>query len=67
MQPDDTPPAEPSRRLAQGGVRVRMASSGLRWRLTAWIAVVMLLSTGITFVAVYRGTGTQLRHRSITS
>jgi two-component system, OmpR family, sensor kinase len=29
----------------------------------AWIAVVMLICTAITFVAVYRGTGTQLRHQ----
>jgi two-component system, OmpR family, sensor kinase len=41
----------------------RMASVGLRWRLAGWIAVVTLICTGITFVAVYRGTGTQLRHQ----
>jgi hypothetical protein len=29
----------------------------------AWVAVLMLVCTGITFVAVYRGTGTQLRHQ----
>jgi two-component system OmpR family sensor kinase len=29
----------------------------------AWIALVMLICTAITFVAVYRGTGTQLRHQ----
>jgi two-component system, OmpR family, sensor kinase len=39
----------------------RLARVGLRWRLAGWVAVVMLLCTGITFVAVYRGTGTQLR------
>lgn len=33
----------------------------LRWRLTALIGAVVLLSVGATFVAVYRGTGTQLR------
>jgi two-component system, OmpR family, sensor kinase len=47
-------PASPPRRLA---------AIGLRWRLVAWVAVVMLICTGITFVAVYRGTGTQLRHQ----
>jgi len=36
---------------------------GLRWRLAALVMVVMLVCTGITFVAVYRGTGTQLRHQ----
>jgi signal transduction histidine kinase len=39
----------------------RLSRSGLRFRLAAWVAVVMLVCTGITFVAVYRGTGTQLR------
>jgi len=36
---------------------------GLRWRLTAWVAVVMLLFAAVIFVAVYRGTATQLRHQ----
>src|SRR5262249_10914313 len=34
----------------------------LRWRLAGWVAVVILICTGITFVAVYRGTATQLHH-----
>jgi two-component system, OmpR family, sensor kinase len=37
--------------------------TGLRWRLAAWVALVVLICTGITFVAVYRGTGSQLRHQ----
>jgi len=41
----------------------RIAPAGLRWRLVGWVALVTLLSTGITFIAVYRGTGTQLRHQ----
>jgi len=41
----------------------RLARVGLRWRLAGWVAVVMLLCTGITFVAVYRGTATQLRRQ----
>ena len=41
----------------------RIVPGGLRWRLAGWIAVVMLVCTGITFVAVYRGTGTQLRRQ----
>src|SRR5580692_2661696 len=61
--PADDLSAEPGRRVAKGALRERLAGTGLRWRLTAWIAVVMLLSTGITFVAVYRGTGAQLRHQ----
>ncbi|HWX74937.1 MAG TPA: ATP-binding protein [Solirubrobacteraceae bacterium] len=39
----------------------RLSRSGLRLRLAAWVAGVMLVCTAITFVAVYRGTGTQLR------
>jgi two-component system OmpR family sensor kinase len=34
---------------------------GLRWRLAGWVAVVVLACIGIAFVAVYRGTGTQVR------
>jgi two-component system OmpR family sensor kinase len=41
----------------------RLALVGLRWRLAGWVAAVMLICTGITFVAVYRGTGTQLRQQ----
>jgi two-component system OmpR family sensor kinase len=33
----------------------------LRWRLAALIGAVMVLSVGATYVAVYHGTGTQLR------
>ena len=35
----------------------------LRWRLAGWLTLVMLLCIAILFVAVYRGTGTQLRHQ----
>jgi len=42
-------------------VRARLASLGLRWRLAGWVTVVVLLCTAISFVAVYRGTGTQVR------
>ncbi len=51
------------RGLLRASLRRRLAAIGLRWRLAAWVAVVMLVCTGITFVAVYRGTGTQLRHQ----
>jgi signal transduction histidine kinase len=43
--------------------RDRLARTGLRWRLAGWVAAVVLVCTGITFVAVYRGTGTQLRNQ----
>jgi signal transduction histidine kinase len=43
--------------------RERLARIGLRWRLAGWIALVTLLCTGVAFVAVYRGTGTQLRRQ----
>ena len=41
----------------------RLTPVGLRWRLAAWVAAVVLVCTGITFVAVYRGTGAQLRNQ----
>jgi two-component system OmpR family sensor kinase len=41
----------------------RVLPAGLRWRLAGWIALVTLICTGIAFVAVYRGTGTQLRRQ----
>jgi two-component system, OmpR family, sensor kinase len=39
----------------------RIAPLGLRWRLAAWVTVVVLICTAITFTTVYRGTGAQLR------
>jgi signal transduction histidine kinase len=39
----------------------RLAPGGLRWRLAGWFVFVTLLCTAIVFVAVYRGTGSQLR------
>ena len=39
----------------------RLASAGLRWRLAGWFTLVTLLSTAIVFIAVYRGTGAQVR------
>jgi signal transduction histidine kinase len=43
--------------------RKRLNWGGLRWRLTAWVAVVMLLFAAVIFLAVYRGTATQLRQQ----
>src|SRR5690242_3446728 len=40
--------------------RLRFPSS-LRWRLTAWVAAVMLISVAIIFYVVYRDTGSELR------
>jgi two-component system, OmpR family, sensor kinase len=37
--------------------------TGLRWRLSAWVAVVVLICIALSFLAVYRGTGTQLHHQ----
>ncbi len=39
----------------------RIASLGLRWRIAAWATVVIVSCLGVAFVAVYRGTGSQLR------
>jgi two-component system OmpR family sensor kinase len=41
----------------------RAVPAGLRWRLGGWFTLVTLLCTAIVFVAVYRGTGTQLRRQ----
>jgi signal transduction histidine kinase len=41
----------------------RLRGVGLRWRLAGWVAVLVLACLGIAFVAVYRGTGTQVRHQ----
>jgi two-component system OmpR family sensor kinase len=44
--------------------RVRkLVPGGLRWRLAAWIALVVLGSSAITFVVVYRRTGSELRRQ----
>jgi two-component system, OmpR family, sensor kinase len=39
----------------------RLLPSSLRWRLTAWVAGVLLVSAAAVFVVVYRDTGAQLR------
>jgi two-component system, OmpR family, sensor kinase len=44
-------------------MRVPLARVGLRWRLAGWVALVVLICTAVSFVAVYRGTGGQLRHQ----
>lgn len=49
--------ADPARRLALS----RFVPRGLRWRLAAWVALVVVVSSGITFVVVYRGTASELR------
>jgi two-component system, OmpR family, sensor kinase len=41
----------------------RLAPAGLRWRLAGWVALVTLACTAIAFVAVYRGTGSELHHQ----
>jgi two-component system OmpR family sensor kinase len=63
MALSDLAPPPPPGRFTPASLRRRLSGIGLRWRLVAWVAVVMLICTGITFVAVYRGTGTQLRHQ----
>jgi two-component system, OmpR family, sensor kinase len=49
--------------MAMATALARIVPGGLRWRLAGWIALVTLICTGIAFVAVYRGTGTQLRRQ----
>jgi two-component system OmpR family sensor kinase len=44
-------------------MRRRWGRVGLRWRLAGWITLVVLICSAISFVAVYRGTGSQLRRQ----
>jgi two-component system OmpR family sensor kinase len=41
-------------------IRSRFPAS-LRWRLTAWVAAVMLIAAAVVFVVVYTSTGNQLQ------
>jgi signal transduction histidine kinase len=43
------------------GALSRWLPGGLRWRLTAWVAAVMLVSAAIVFIVVYGDTGAELR------
>ena len=43
----------------------RLLPVGIRWRLTAWVAAVLLLCFAVIFFAVYRGTGISCASRSI--
>jgi two-component system OmpR family sensor kinase len=46
-----------------GSARARLIAAlpaGLRWRLTAWVAGVMIVSAAVVFLVVYQDTGTQL-------
>jgi two-component system, OmpR family, sensor kinase len=45
------------------GLRRSLVPGGLRWRLGAWVAFVALVSSALTFVVVYRGTGSDLRRQ----
>ena len=47
----------------RGKLGRRLVPAGLRWRLAGWFTLVSLLCIAIAFVAVYRGTGSQLRHQ----
>jgi two-component system, OmpR family, sensor kinase len=54
---------EPAARGPARGWRLGWTPTSLRWRLAVWVALVVVVSSGITFFAVYRGTGTQLRRQ----
>src|ERR1700750_3373804 len=48
-----------ARRRSRGWLQSTLPVS-LRWRLTAWVAGVMLVSAAVFFLVVYQDTGTQL-------
>ncbi|MHB1538053.1 MAG: sensor histidine kinase [Solirubrobacteraceae bacterium] len=39
----------------------RLGIGSLRWRLAAWVATIVVISSAITFFVVYRGTGSAVR------
>ena len=51
----------PSRSSGSSALLHRLTSVGLRWRLAGWVTLVVLIFSAVTFVAVYSGTGDQLR------
>jgi signal transduction histidine kinase len=51
----------PSRDASPADVTRRWRPEGLRWRLTGWVAAVMLVSVAVIFFVVYNDTGTELR------
>lgn len=42
--------------------RRRLRRPGLRWRLAAGVAAVVIIVSAISFILIYQGTGTQVRH-----
>jgi two-component system, OmpR family, sensor kinase len=55
------PSVKAARRPHGGGRYGRIAPAGLRWRLGAWVALVVLACSATTFAVVYRRTGSELR------
>ncbi|HTR89302.1 MAG TPA: HAMP domain-containing sensor histidine kinase [Solirubrobacteraceae bacterium] len=53
-----------ARREGVRGLLGRLVPASLRWRLAVWVTVVMGVCVAMMFVAVYRGTGSEL-HRQI--
>src|SRR5438067_1935209 len=58
-------PSSPCARLATASMRRARwrPPSGLRWRLTAWVAGVMVIAAGAVFIVVYERTGSELTHQ----
>src|SRR5438270_3902751 len=56
QSPRSAPSATASMRRLRG-----LLPQSLRWRLTLWVAAVVLVCTAVIFVVVYNNTGTQLR------
>src|SRR5581483_4819649 len=41
----------------------RLVPASLRWRLTVWVAALLLISAAAVFVVIYADTGSELRHQ----
>jgi two-component system, OmpR family, sensor kinase len=47
--------------LGRLGLLLRLPAWGLRWRLTLWVGLVLVVAFGVIFAVVYQDTGSQVR------
>jgi two-component system, OmpR family, sensor kinase len=61
MPSESGAPRRPAGRSRSSALHDSLTGIGLRWRLAGWVTLVILVFSAVTFVAVYSGTGDQLR------